>query len=203
MLGAIMLTLPLPADVIADSLLLAAPLRLLQSLEDKSLRRRLIFIFSTCIVTTIVSLIHAVYIFKHGGPKVLIAAFVEVNGYMHFCRGYNWVRVIISLLFLQNCVSLIVCSVPVVVTASMRLRSFDVEEASVPENRVLSFLKFASGPSKTQRTTYGGTKFSTVILSDMGNSSQTAESSTLSRFGDTETAKTTFSWRRDGLGHSR
>lgn len=188
MLGAIVLTLPLPADVIADSLLLAAPLRLLQGLEDKPLRRRLIFIFSTCIVTTIVSLIHAVYIFKHGGPKVLIAAFVEVNVYMHFCR----VRVITFLPFLQNCVSLIVCSVPVVVTASMRLRSFNVDEASVPENRAPSFLKFASGPSKTQKTTYGGTKFSTVILSDMGNSSQTAESSTLSRFGDTETAKTTF-----------
>jgi hypothetical protein len=153
----------LVTDVIADSLLLAAPLRLLQGLEDKPLRRRLIFIFSTCIVTTIVSLVHAVYIFKHGGPKVLIAAFVE------------------------NCVSLIVCSVPVVVTASMRLRSFDVDESSIPANRGPTFLKFASGPSKTQRTTYGGTKFSTVILSDMGSSSQTAESSTLSRFEETET----------------
>lgn len=67
------------ADIIADSILLAAPLELLQSLRDKRLRRRLIFIFSTCIVTTIVSLIHAVYIFKHEGPKVLIVAFVEVN----------------------------------------------------------------------------------------------------------------------------
>jgi len=149
----------LVSDVIADSLLLAAPLKLLQGLEDKPLRRRLIFIFSTCIVTTIVSLVHAVYIFKHGGPKVLIAAFVE------------------------NCVSLIVCSVPVVVTASMR-----VNESSVPTP---SFMKFAShSQPKTQKTTYGGTKFSTVILGDMSRSSQTAESSTLSRFEDTEAAKT-------------
>lgn len=67
------------ADIIADSLLLVAPLRLLQNLLNMYLRRRLFFIFSTSIVTTIVSLVHAVYIFKHGGSKVLVAAFVEVN----------------------------------------------------------------------------------------------------------------------------
>jgi hypothetical protein len=151
--------LQLITDVIADSLLLAAPLRLLQSLEDKRLRRRLVFIFSTCIVTTIVSLVHAIYIFKHGGPKVIIAAFVE------------------------NCISLIVCSLPVVITASMRLRALDTQESSVPQNGLPSLMMFTS-PSKTQRTTFGGTKFTTIVLSDMGRSSQTGESSTMSRFED-------------------
>lgn len=40
---------------------------------------RLMVIFSTCIVTTIVSLVHAVYILNYGGKKVVIVALVEVN----------------------------------------------------------------------------------------------------------------------------
>lgn len=67
------------ADVIADLILLIAPLKLLQSLQDKQLRLRLMVIFSTCIVTTVVSLVHAVYILNHGGKKVVIVALVEVN----------------------------------------------------------------------------------------------------------------------------
>lgn len=67
------------ADVVADSILIAAPLKLLAGLQDKGLRRRLIVIFSTCIVTTIVSLVHAAYILRLGGPKVVVAAIVEVR----------------------------------------------------------------------------------------------------------------------------
>ena len=69
----------IPADIIADGILLIAPLRLLCALMDKMLRRRLMLIFSTCIVTTIVSLVHAAYIIKNGGPKILVAAVVEVR----------------------------------------------------------------------------------------------------------------------------
>jgi hypothetical protein len=67
------------ADIIADLILIIAPLQLLQGLQDKQLRRRLMLIFSTCIVTTIVSLVHAAYILKLGGPKVVVAALVEVT----------------------------------------------------------------------------------------------------------------------------
>jgi hypothetical protein len=67
------------ADVIADTLLILAPLKLLSGLTDPVLRRRLVIIFSTCIVTTIVSLVHAALIILDGGVKVLIAAIVEVN----------------------------------------------------------------------------------------------------------------------------
>jgi len=66
------------ADTIADTILIVAPLRLLSGLLDKTLRRRLMIIFSTCVVTTIVSLVHAAYIIKNGGPKILVAAVVEV-----------------------------------------------------------------------------------------------------------------------------
>lgn len=71
--------LPHVADVIADLILIIAPLKLLSGLEDKGLRHRLMVIFSTCIVTTIVSLVHAVYILKLGGTKVVVAALVEVR----------------------------------------------------------------------------------------------------------------------------
>jgi hypothetical protein len=58
---------------------MAAPLKLLSNLDDKGLQRRLMVIFSTCIVTTIVSLVHAAYIIMDGGTKVVIAALVEVD----------------------------------------------------------------------------------------------------------------------------
>ncbi|KAJ7493361.1 hypothetical protein B0H11DRAFT_959951 [Mycena galericulata] len=67
------------SDVLSDTIIIVAPLQLLWHLEDKALRRRLCFIFSTCIVTTIVSLVHAALILTGGGPKVLVAAVVEVG----------------------------------------------------------------------------------------------------------------------------
>lgn len=69
---------PSVADVISDTILIVAPLQLLWQLDDKGLRRRLCAIFSSCIITTIVSLVHAALILTGGGPKVLIAAVVEV-----------------------------------------------------------------------------------------------------------------------------
>ncbi|KAH8835079.1 hypothetical protein DL96DRAFT_21641 [Flagelloscypha sp. PMI_526] len=67
----------LVTDVIIDGILLAAPLTLLRHLADKRLRRKLTVIFSTCVATTIVSLVHAAYILSKGGIKVLISALVE------------------------------------------------------------------------------------------------------------------------------
>lgn len=67
------------ADIISDLILVTVPLHLIRGLQDKGLRRRLTMIFSTSIVTTIVSLVHAAYILTLGGPKVLIAAIVEVR----------------------------------------------------------------------------------------------------------------------------
>jgi hypothetical protein len=67
-----------PADVISDAILIVAPLQILNGLLDKVLRRRLLVIFSTCIATTVVSLVHAAYIITDGGTKIIIAALVEV-----------------------------------------------------------------------------------------------------------------------------
>ncbi|KAF8335095.1 hypothetical protein F5887DRAFT_624166 [Amanita rubescens] len=89
--------LQLVTDVLADLTLLITPICLFRNIRDKWLRYRLVAIFSTCMVTTIVSLVHALYILTAGGPRLVIAAIVE------------------------NCTSLIVCNVPVIASAAIHL----------------------------------------------------------------------------------
>ncbi|KAJ7922316.1 hypothetical protein B0H13DRAFT_125073 [Mycena leptocephala] len=82
-------------DVIADSILLLAPLPLFRKLVDKSLGYKLTLLFSTCVVTTIVSLVHSAFLLTHANMKILISAIVE------------------------GCVSLIVANIPVVITTTI------------------------------------------------------------------------------------
>ncbi|KAJ8096297.1 hypothetical protein PM082_011452 [Marasmius tenuissimus] len=83
-------------DILADAFLLFAPLRVLMHLKNKAVRNKLIIIFSTCLVTTTVSLVHAAYILTTGGIPVIISALVE------------------------DCASLTVANVPVVIAALLR-----------------------------------------------------------------------------------
>jgi hypothetical protein len=48
-------------------------------ITDKSLRTRLMAIFSTCIITTVASLVHAVFVFTSSGVRVEMAGIVEVR----------------------------------------------------------------------------------------------------------------------------
>ncbi|KII85936.1 hypothetical protein PLICRDRAFT_94109 [Plicaturopsis crispa FD-325 SS-3] len=117
----------LTTDVVADSILLWSPLKILSGLDDKVLRRRLMIIFSTCIATTIVSLVHAVFILEDEGVKVILVAIVE------------------------NGVSLLVCNVPVVVTATLHLRGTSPAE-STDDGRPSTFIRFASLRLRTTDT---------------------------------------------------
>ncbi|KAI0338971.1 hypothetical protein BDW22DRAFT_662378 [Trametopsis cervina] len=91
----------LVTDILADLLLIAAPLRLIRGMSAQDgTRRRLMIIFSTSIVTTIVSLVHAALILTDGGTKVVVAALVE------------------------DTFSLIVSNLPVVVTFVLRKHHF-------------------------------------------------------------------------------
>ncbi|KAI0284749.1 hypothetical protein BC826DRAFT_144466 [Russula brevipes] len=83
-------------DVLSDLALIVLPIRLIRGIEEKRLRWRLVFIFSTAIVTTIVSLVHAAYIITRGGIPEVISALVE------------------------DCMSLTVANLPVVATALFR-----------------------------------------------------------------------------------
>ncbi|VDB92045.1 unnamed protein product [Peniophora sp. CBMAI 1063] len=94
------------SDVIADLLLITLPIRLIYGMTDRALRRRLMFIFSTAIVTTFVSLVHAAYIIKDGTTSVLISAVVE------------------------DCMSLTVANLPVVATAVLRKIPFGTPRTS-------------------------------------------------------------------------
>lgn len=115
----------LVSDIIADLILILAPVKLFSELGDRKLRVRLVMIFSTCIVTTIVSLVHATYILTLGGPKVLIAALVE------------------------DCMSLFVCNVPVVATALFNLREKTPEEIRGANTKASTNIFFHR---KTERT---------------------------------------------------
>lgn len=97
-------------------------------------RRRLMFIFSTSVVTTVVSLVHAALIFEDAGIKVVIAAMVE------------------------NAVSLMVCNVPVLATAVLRrmgsTRDDDADTSA--GTRLGTFLRFRTMKSRgTAATTVG------------------------------------------------
>ncbi|KAK7436515.1 hypothetical protein VKT23_000402 [Stygiomarasmius scandens] len=87
----------LVTDVFADAILMFYPLRLFKDLLDRGLRMKLGIIFSTCVVTTVVSLVHATYIITHAQTKEVTSAIVE------------------------GCISLIVANIPVVVSALIPL----------------------------------------------------------------------------------
>ena len=74
-------SLGIVGDILADSILIVAPLRLLWHLDSKSCpqRRRLLVVFSSSIVTTTTSLIHAYCLLRVGGIFTLLAGFIEVR----------------------------------------------------------------------------------------------------------------------------
>ncbi|KAJ6503755.1 hypothetical protein C8R45DRAFT_1091532 [Mycena sanguinolenta] len=82
-------------DVTSDAILLFAPWPLFRSLVDKSLGRKLAIIFSVCVITTIVSFVHAVLIFKDDDFGMPFSGIVEC------------------------CISLIVANIPVIITTTI------------------------------------------------------------------------------------
>lgn len=69
----------LVSDVIADLVLLLSSLRLFIVIQDKDLRFRLSCLFSTCVITTAVSLVNSCFVLKSEGLKIFIIAIVEAN----------------------------------------------------------------------------------------------------------------------------
>ncbi|XP_006457554.1 hypothetical protein AGABI2DRAFT_123411 [Agaricus bisporus var. bisporus H97] len=92
------------ADVLADGVLLYVPTRLLMILSDKTLRTRLILIFSTCIITSLVGLAHVVETFKSEYGARIYTAIIENN------------------------IALIVCNTPIILTSIIDLKESPWEE---------------------------------------------------------------------------
>uniref|UniRef100_A0A0W0FQ49 Rhodopsin domain-containing protein n=1 Tax=Moniliophthora roreri TaxID=221103 RepID=A0A0W0FQ49_MONRR len=135
--------LQLVTDIFADTILVAVPVRLIMTLSDKKLRRRLLVIFSTCLITTAVSLVHAAFIFVGAGHQEVMAAIAE------------------------DCVSLIVCNVPVVATVMIRKFSSDdrnpARKSRITNNKTLS-LKFATLNGRAQADTAASTAQQTTTF---------------------------------------
>ncbi|GJE88828.1 hypothetical protein PsYK624_049150 [Phanerochaete sordida] len=135
----------LVTDVLSDLLLIAAPLRLIQKMSAvDGTRSRLMIIFSTSIVTTIVSLVHAAFIFKDAGIKVVIAAIVE------------------------DTFSLIVCNLPVVVTAFLRRTGRADEDSDATTRSTFGWKAASRRTTATTATTASDTAMdvTTVNLRD-------------------------------------
>ncbi|KAK7015210.1 hypothetical protein VNI00_019140 [Paramarasmius palmivorus] len=144
--------LQLFTDILADAILVIVPVRLILTLSDKKLRRRLGVIFSTCLITTAVSLVHAAFIFIGAGHQEVMAAIAE------------------------DCVSLIVCNVPVVATVMIRKFSGGNDERGPRKSRAtnnrsltLKFATFngrsrAAGATSVGQTTTTGTATGTNWL---------------------------------------
>jgi hypothetical protein len=67
------------ADVFGDTILILAPFRLIYKVRlTKAQKIRILAIFSTSAITTIVSLAHSYYVLTDGGLKEAVAAMVEV-----------------------------------------------------------------------------------------------------------------------------
>jgi hypothetical protein len=116
-------------DIFADGSLLIFPMMLLRTLEDRRLRRRLMAIFSTCLITTVVSIIHVTYLLTKTGVPVLVAAITE------------------------DSVSLIVCNIPVIATAILRRR-----QESLAQRRQNTYaVSAAAFRPRDQETDFGNT----------------------------------------------
>ncbi|KAG7091574.1 hypothetical protein E1B28_010596 [Marasmius oreades] len=153
-------------DVLSDAILVFVPIRLIQTISDKKLRHRLAVIFSTCLITTAVSLVHAAFILVHAGPQEVIAAITE------------------------DCVSLIVCNVPVVATRliqkwNMHKESEERTTTGVGGSTTAISIKFATWVSETFRS--GGTKVRNVRESTVSATTGTAN----------EANPGWFRWERD------
>lgn len=126
-------------DVLADFILIVAPFFLINKVRlSRSHKVRILSVFSTSAITTIVSLTHAYYIVAGGGIKEVMAAIVEAS------------------------VSLIVANLSVIVAFIFRLHSED-DSSSTP-TPVITF----SGQNRTRITpTCIAVETTTIVLEDL------------------------------------
>ncbi|KAG1794009.1 uncharacterized protein BJ212DRAFT_1292286, partial [Suillus subaureus] len=111
------------ADVFGDIILILAPFRLIYKVRlMKAQKIRVLAIFSTSAITTVVSLAHAYYVLSDGGPREAVAAMVEIS------------------------VSLIVANLSVVVAFFLRMSAEDDTSSSPAPLKFTSIVTFGSQP---------------------------------------------------------
>ncbi|KAG1886530.1 hypothetical protein F4604DRAFT_1276779 [Suillus subluteus] len=142
-------------DVFGDTILILAPIRLIYKVRlTRAQKIRIIAIFSTSAITTVVSLAHAYYVLSDGGLKEAVAAMVEAS------------------------VSLIVANLSVVVAFLLSLSTDDETSSSTPWT-VTSIITFGSQPKRRRvtdplATTVIGVETTTIKLTDLPETSSSA-----------------------------
>lgn len=139
-------------DVLGDSILILAPFRLIYKVRLTTAQKiRILTIFSTSAITTIVSLAHAYYVLSEGGLKEAVAAMVESS------------------------VSLIVANLSVVVAFLLRMSAEDDSSSPAPW-KLSSIITFGSQPRRRHfsdplATTMIGVETTTIRLTDLPGAS--------------------------------
>ncbi|KAG2066008.1 hypothetical protein BDR04DRAFT_1234246 [Suillus decipiens] len=133
-------------DVLGDFVLILPPFCLLYKVRlSRPQKVRVLSVFSASSITTVVSLVHAYYVFSDGGLKVIMAAIVEAP------------------------VSLIVANLSVVVAFIFRLKA----EEEMPSTST-PIITFGSQPRKRIRdplaTTFVGAENTAIVLKDFSES---------------------------------
>ncbi|KAG1884276.1 hypothetical protein F4604DRAFT_1676930 [Suillus subluteus] len=133
-------------DVLADFFLILAPFFFLYKVRlSRAQKVRILSVFSTSAITTIVSLTHAYFIFSGGGTKEVMAAMIEAS------------------------MSLIVANLSVVVAFIFNLKA-EEESPSLPT----PIVTFGSQPRKRVRdplaTTFIGVESTPIVLEDLSGS---------------------------------
>ncbi|KAG1819111.1 uncharacterized protein BJ212DRAFT_72835 [Suillus subaureus] len=129
-------------DVLADFFLIVAPFFLIYKVRlSRSQKVRILSVFSTSAITTIVSLTHAYYIFAGGGLKEVMAAIVEAS------------------------MSLIVANLSVVVAFIFRLSSDD----DSPSNPT-PIITFGGQHRTRMAATRVAVETTTIVLEDLSES---------------------------------
>ncbi|KAG2356952.1 hypothetical protein BDR07DRAFT_1421775 [Suillus spraguei] len=133
-------------DVFGDTIIILAPFRLIYNVKlTKARKIRILAIFSTSAITTIVSLVHAYYVLSDGGLKETMAAMVETS------------------------VSLIVANSSVVVAFFLRMSTED--DTSSPAPLFTPVMTFGSQPIRRHikdplATAVIGVETTTIRLTD-------------------------------------
>jgi hypothetical protein len=135
-------------DVFGDTILILAPFRLIYKVRlTKAQKIRILAIFSTSAITTIVSLAHSYYVLTDGGLKEAVAAMVEIS------------------------VSLIVANSSVVVAFFLHMSAEDDAPSPTPSN-ITSIITFGSRPMRRLvrdplATTVINVETTTIRLTDL------------------------------------
>ncbi|KAG2356665.1 hypothetical protein BDR07DRAFT_1339604 [Suillus spraguei] len=145
-LGRVVAITQMITDVLGDSILISAPFFLIYNIRlSRPQKVRVLSVFSASSITTIVSLVHAYYIFSGGGLKEVMAAVVEAS------------------------TSLIVANLGVVVAFIFRLKA---EEETPSHSEPI--ITFGSQPRKRfgdpLATTFVGAESTPIVLEDLSES---------------------------------